>query len=329
MKFLNQRLWVFILLFSGFSLQTNAAPVQKCGVVVGGTSFVKAGATATERYCLDEILYDGSALQSFEMNGTTFRCSTAGNLTRTGGGDFTIVQNVGSVNGPDGFALQNTMTDGTFLITPTNNERFARYTIDGLVPGGTYTVKIGLRSARVMQTGVHCNDEPAKISVRINRKDGTTSSTNFNGRVSSVQRAGCGNQPTVGASWDTNNGGDFNFLRFDAIFEIEATINLSQGGFTDGFTIDFSAEQGANTVVGIDFIEITGCIDQEIVSSAGNEFCEGMFTVLTAKGIGTATELYEWGTGAVGSNIILGEIGNQITVRPIAQVTTVGFAKKS
>ena len=292
-KTLKQNLkWAFALLFF---ISFGNAYAEKCDITVGYTTFAsKSGKSGTERYNLSDVKFEGAATQTFTVENGSY--SGSGNLTK---GNFTVVQNIGSVGGPNAGVLQNENTDGTFLIAPTNNNRFARYKIEGLQLNSDYTVKIRLRSALTKPATANCNDEAAKLYVRLNKKDGSSTSQDFPSSVNQISNgSGCGGGT---GTWSTNNGGDFNFLRYDVVFEIQATFNTKFG--EDGFTIDFNAEQGPNTVVGIDYIKVTGCVPQTLTATpvdpkqetvGDNLFCEYSEIKLKASNYAEDPTKHKW-----------------------------------
>jgi len=322
-QFKNKKFSIFFGLLATASLFSylNAQTCQRGQVtqVVGGTSFANSSTTANQ-WDVSDIEYYGSATQEFSLNGTSFHYTSTDNVqSNTDGGNYTVARDITQLHGSfndgttvslwDGGTGSMTQKDGTFLIRPNNKDWFAEYKIEGLIPGETYIVDIGIRKAMDYPG----NDNPCwrnyiKPGIQICRLDNNSTSTSWDGQgVSDVTKANnsC-DGPNAGQGWDSNNasGNDWGFVRGATSWAIHRNVNLNQGfpAGTTGFKIRFKIPDYDNMdfVFGIDYIKITGPIMKTVVNSQGStdlEVCEGNSVTLKAQGIGTSIDQYEWRVG--------------------------------
>ena len=315
----------FICIFFLLNISDNVYSQFTCssnntcpGNLVGQVTFANKTGTTTGRWTLNDIIYNGLADQKFEVTDTAAYKFTNGNLTNTGGGTYAIVSNPSTVNGPLGTPLMNDNTDGVFLFRPNDNANyFARYIITGLNKKGDYCVKIKMRNAAAH---LDCNQSLyAHIQFRSIAGIGL-SGQGVTGGV--WNRTSC--NATKSGTWDGNNQSyglmfDEDVAEYDINFHIgsDNANNLNDNGFSIYFKSD---QQGANDVWGIDEIDVYGCITQQISSSNGAQICQGTPTVLTAMGIGSTTDAYEWRIGN-STGTVLASTSNTLSDAPAAATT--------
>jgi hypothetical protein len=310
---------IFMFCFSEYSFAG-----QVCNQVVGHTTFASVSGTTGARD-ISDIKYEGLADESFTLRSATAYSYAGSNpLTQTGGGTYTIINNLASVTNTGGYiSNQNTNTDGTFLFRPNDNNAFAEYTIRGLNATGnrTYTVEITVRNAGGLGAGNNCDwyggmfTEMKFVSLAGNDISGGGVAGANGVRISAGDCAG--NPATLG--WDGNN--QINGIKYGGVYKFTATFTIGQSPNNtndNGFIIKFRVVNWNNPydVYGIDEIKVTGCIEQQIESSSGAQICNNTPTILTAMGIGSSSDAYEWREGGA-TGTVIGN-GRQVEVRPTA-----------
>ncbi|MDR0872739.1 MAG: T9SS type B sorting domain-containing protein [Prevotellaceae bacterium] len=318
-----------------------AEPLSNCGSscpaqLVGRVTFANKDASSTAlRWSLDDIDYGGVAEQSFTVRDASAYTYTTGDIVpSTGagnGGNYTIVKNPSSVNGGRASGtvrqLMNVNTDGIFLYR-SDNQIFAIYTIKGLnkyqssATDGDwkYCVRVKMYNVGTSAASNSNNVIPnPRLLVRTLSGDGLCCGDIANATTTTTNAA-YGNRT---GTWSENNPSYNAIQRYGDYTVFEGTVVLGgQGnrgkdddGFQLAFNFDFDGSQDA--VVGIEEIEVYGCIVQKIESSNGYDICAGTPTMLTAMGIGTASDTYEWRTGGTSFETATPYgTGKQIEVKP-------------
>lgn len=262
---------------------------------VGSIDFSSASGTTGDRD-ISDIGYGGLVEESFVIMDEVSFAYSPGEITATDGGRYTITDDVSSVTGPDGNPLQGGSGDGAFVFATNDTEPFAYYEIKGLDVGGQYCVKLQM-SHPVENTT--CNDQMyTTMQFRSLAGIGISGGGLSGGQWERTGGAdGC--NPTTGG-WDGNNQNTGVAKQgAETTYEINFTLGQNPNNTTDdGFRIYFSTNSfQPNNVLGIEGIEVYGCVTQQIESSNGDEICEGTPTTLTALGIGSGTDTYEWREG--------------------------------
>ncbi|HMG81851.1 MAG TPA: sugar-binding protein, partial [Ferruginibacter sp.] len=292
--------------------------------LVGHVTFANTSGTTTGRWSVDNLAYGGLTNESFTIeDSNSYTYAAAGNLVSGAlGGTYTIVNNPSSVNGPLGTPLYNspatTPTGGVLLFRPNNGNTFARYTITGLTVGGWYCVRVKMRNAAVH---ADCNQGFAN-SITFQ----SLSHLNISGGgVSGGQyKQQSGYTPTCGSTdggWDGNN--QTYGIRYDqeeSWYECTFQIGQNPNNTNDaGFSIAFNGNgYDANDVLGIEEIQVYGCVPQQITSSNGTSVCETTPTTLTAQGIGSTTDTYTWQQSTDGTTYtpVTSSTSYQLTTTP-------------
>ncbi len=322
---LVQALICFSILFNFstnvFSQLTYIACNSTCpGKLIGHVTFANKTGTTTGRWTVNDLTYGGLVDEKFEITDPVSFTSTNGNLTSTGGGTYTIVSDPGTVNGPLGTALKSDLTDGILLFRSNDNANpFSVYTIKGLDVKGKYCVRIKIRNAAKFTA---CSNAMA-VQMQFRSlaglgisgggvSGGQWNRTSYNTSCSGAQGGWDGNNQTDGVRYD----------EYVSIYETNFQIGQNPNNTNDdGFKIYFrTLGFDANDVWGIDEIEVYGCVTQQIFSSNGNQICNGTPTTLTAQGIGSTTDTYEWRVNDA-SGTLLSSTTNTIAVTPDAATT--------
>ena len=304
---------------------------------VGYTTFAsESGVTGSTPYCVNDILFEGIAEESFRIVSPSVHCQNANLNQGLGNGNYTIVGDVSSavlVNNNGEWPLASTETDGTFIINPTNNDRFATYDIGGLNVGQTYRLRVQVRIPNALWTDYNCGNQGTRPRITISRRNGDSGGGGgiTNATVRTTVAGSCTqNQPN--GSWDANNGGHFD-MHPGRVVVFEADYTVGGNGGTqwtgdDGFQVHFAFQSFPNgatqlTTLAIDYIEVIGCVRQEITSSQGLDPCEGMPTILTATGLGATNDVYEWRENGV----LMPQTGFRLRVLPTVGTTTTYTAR--
>ena len=314
---------------------SNAYAAQKCGIRVGYTKFANASG-ATGAFCTNLLLFEGTANESMY---SSFGCGDPTGAANLNQNNYTIVQSTGNFgsNGTPTINYTPATGGGLYVVNTYGNQDFAVYAIDGLTNGETYTVRVVLVGLSDVSSGSWCDQQIMRPQIYVTRPGGVSTSGGglSNGSKRTLAHAsGCTNAdgfPTGGTNWDINNGGNQtlnpNGHRVEFTCDVRVGGNNVGGGNSQwadtGFEIHFkypgNQNQGNQWILGIEEIEITGCVEQEIISSQGINPCEGSPTTLSAGGLGMTTDVYEW---SVNGTIISGETGYRITVVPPVGTTT-------
>jgi len=312
----------------------NAYAAQKCGILVGYTKFANSSG-ATGAFCTNNLLYEGTANESHY---SSFNCGDpigSGSLNQ---GYYTIVPRAGNFgsNGNPTINYTPATGGGLFAVNTFGNQDFAVYSINGLTTGQTYNVRVVLVGLSDVPGNSWCNQQRMRPQVYITRPGGATTSGGGLGAAATrrlktlTQPTGCTSDITdsgTGIEWDNNNGGQQTLNPNGHRLEFTCQVTVGGNGGTQwadtGFEIHFKYSGNQNQtyqyILGIEEIEVSGCVEQEIISSQGINPCEGSPTTLAAGGLGMTTDLYEW---SANGTVIPGETGYRITVIPPVGTTT-------
>jgi len=115
-----------------------------------------------------------------------------------------------------------------------------------------------------------------------------------------------------GATWSINNWGYHSYTTSTATFFLSGDKDMVLENY----------DQGGQSQISFSYISCGTYSTAPTTISGTTSICVGSSTTLTASGGVTATgAVYQWGTGATGTNIIAGQTTDAITVAPMANTT--------
>ncbi|MBR6311329.1 MAG: hypothetical protein IKR52_09075, partial [Paludibacteraceae bacterium] len=265
------------------------------------------------------------------------------NLGYQNAGDYTIVTNTGSVGAISPYNNQNypktlvsKETGGTLLINPRTND-LLNLNVGNLENGKTYKVHFRISNYGTIEgpkahqdQNYNCDWTGNSMMVGVVIKGGNGGNSDNgnqvnNAKITRTQMTGvsaadapyvCNKDLNNNISWDVNNGGQVQCFPGQSL-DYYVDYKPTEGGMR----ITFQAKSWTDwDVYGLDLIEITGDVTQQIIPDNGTQVgtgeynvSEGYPVVLTADGLGSVSDDYVWTKNGVP---VSGQYGSTLQIIP-------------